>query len=537
MTEDFDQKPGEGLPWEEYVALARRRVWHFAIPFFLTWLAVWAVSWFLPAVYRSGTLILVEQPSVPQQYVVSNIAGDLQDRLNSITQQILSRTRLVRIMEDMNLYQRERTRMGPDQLVDRMRKDIEIELVRTPDRLDQLSAFNIYYSSPDPVLAQKVTDRLTWLFISENLEARQEQSENTTKFLEAQLEEARQKLASQEQRVREYKDRHPGELPAQMSGNVEILSGLQNQMMAEMGALDRAKQQNTYLESLLTQYRSARAAAAKQGKAPAGGLGAVDADLQRLRAQLADLSAHYTDRHPDVRKVKEEIAKTEAIRQQLLADQNSGDPAKAAKDDASVAMVTDPHDVSGIPELESQLKANKLEIANRQHSIQDLQTQIRDYRTRLEQGPKREQEFADITRDHEQSRQYYDSLLAKKNQSEMATNLEKTQQGEHFRVLDPPSVPTKPFSPNRLKLALMGLAVGIVVGGVVAGGTELTDGRIYNEKEIGKIVSVEILAEIPSLPTADEEVLAARGLRLEFVGVFLIVSFVVVGFAITFFKG
>src|SRR4030095_3291067 len=271
-------------------------------------------------------------------------------------------------------------------------------------------------------------------------------------------------------KVREYKDRHPGELPAQMSGNVEILGGLQNQMMAEMGALDRAKQQNTYLESLLTQYRSARAAATKQSKAPAGGLASVDADLQRLRAQLADLSAHYTDRHPDVRKVKEEIAKTEAIRQQMLAD---------PKDDAAASMVGDPHDISGLPELERQLKANKREIATRQHAVQELQGQIVEYRSRLEQGPRREQEFADITRDYEQSRQYYDSLLAKKNQSEMATNLEKTQQGEHFRVLDPPSVPTKPFSPNRLKLALIGLAAGIVIGGCVAGGAELTDGRIY----------------------------------------------------------
>lgn len=528
MPEDFEEKQPEGLPWEEYLALARRRAWHFAFPFFLMWLAVWAVGWFLPAVYRSGTLILVEQPTVPQQYVMPNVAGDLQDRLSSITQQILSRTRLVRIMEDMNLYSRERNRLGPDQLVERMRKDIEIELVRTPDRPDQLSAFNIYYSSPDPVLAQKVTDRLTWLFINENLEARQEQSENTTKFLEAQLEEARQKLASQEQRVREYKDRHPGELPAQMTGNVQILSGLQSQMMAEMGALDRAKQQNTYLESLLTQYRSARATSETQGKAPIGGLSTVDADLQRLRAQLADLSAHYTDRHPDVRKVKEEIAKTEAIRQQMLAD---------PKDDAAASMVGDPHDISGIPELESQLKANKLEIANRQHAVQELQGQIVEYRSRLEQGPRREQEFADITRDYEQSRQYYDSLLAKKNQSEMATNLEKTQQGEHFRVLDPPSVPTKPFSPNRLKLALIGLAAGIVIGGCVAGGAELTDGRIYHEKDLAKIVSAEILVEIPALPTAEEQASAARGLQFELVGVFIIVICLAAGFAITFLKG
>jgi len=536
MLEDFEDKPSDGIPWEDYLARARRRVWHFAIPLFLTWLAVWTVSWFLPAVYRSATLILVEQPTVSQQYVVPNVAGDLQDRLNSITQQILSRTRLLKIMEDMNLYQRERSRMSPDQLVDRMRKDIEIELVRSPDRRDELSSFNIYYSSSDPVLAQKVTDRLTWLFITENLEVRQEQSEDTTKFLQVQLEEAGKKLADQEKRVREYKDRYPGELPAQMSGNLQILSGLQSQLMAEMGALDRAKQQNTYLESLLTQYRSARAAAAKQGRAPAGGLQAVDAELQRLRAQLADLSAHYTDRHPDVRKVKQEIAKTEAVRQQLLQDQ-SPVTNQVPDETASAALANDPHDVSGIPELESQLKANKLEISNRQHSIQDVEGQIRDYRMRLEQGPRREQELAEITRDYEQSRQYYDSLLAKKNQSEMATNLEKRQQGEHFRVLDPPSAPTKPFSPNRLKLSLMGLAFGVLVGGIVAGGFELTDARIYSEKEIAKLVSAEILAEIPDLPTSTEKAASARSLRVEYVGAFVMVCCILSGFALSYFRG
>ena len=119
----------------------------------------------------------------------------------------------------------------------------------------------------------------------------------------------------------------------------------------------------------------------------------------------------------------------------------------------------------------------------------------------------------------------------------MATNLEKTQQGEHFRVLDPPSIPTKPFSPNRLKLALIGLAAGIVIGGCVAGGAELTDGRIYHEKDLAKIVSAEILVEIPALPTAEERAGAARGLRLEFVGVFVIVICLAAGFAITFLKG
>lgn len=538
MPEEFEEQSKSGFAWEEYVSVARRRAWHFVLPFFFTWLAVWVVSWFLPAVYRSGTLILVEQPTVSQQYVVPNVAGDLQDRLDSITQQILSRTRLVRIMEDMNLYAKERGRLGSDQLVERMRKDIEIELVRTPDRRDELTAFNIYYSSPDPALAQKVTDRLTWLLINENLQVRQQQSESTTKFLEAQLTEASSKLSDQEQRLREYKDRYPGELPAQTSSNVQILSGLQSQLSSEMDALDRAKQQNAYLESLLAQYRSARSATSK-GKTPAGGLSAIDAESQRLQAQLAELSAHYTDKHPDVRKVKEDIARNEASRKQLLADQAPGrsQSSKDAEDVTAPSTSADLRDIPGAPELDSQLKANRLEISNRQHSIQDVEAQIRNYRGRLEQAPKREQELAEITRDYEQSRQYYDSLLAKKNQSEMATDLEKQQQGEHFRVLDPPSVPTRPFSPNRLKLALIGLAAGIAVGFVVAAGSELTDDRIYSEKEIAKLVPVEILAEIPGLMTTEDEVVTRNGVRLGFASATFMVICVVAGLAISFFRG
>ena len=146
--------------WEHYARAARRRVWYFVIPLFLGWLAVWGASWILKPVYRSGTLILVEQPAVPQQYVVPNITSNLQDRLQSITQQILSRTRLLHIIQARNLYAEERRRLTADDLVERMRKDIEIKLDRSSDR-DQLSSFNVYYSSGDPHIAQEVTSELT----------------------------------------------------------------------------------------------------------------------------------------------------------------------------------------------------------------------------------------------------------------------------------------------------------------------------------------------------------------------------------------
>src|SRR5581483_3026032 len=317
MPDDFEDKSRDKPDLREYWRLARRRCWYFFLPLFGAWLVMFSAGWLLPSVYRSGTLILVEQPTVPQQYVVSNITGDLQNRLDSISQQILSRTRLLHIIEMLNLYKKDRGRLTPDDLVERMRKDIDIELVRSPGK-DELTAFNISFSASDPHTAQAVTSELTTLFISENLEVRQRQSANTTQFLGSQLEEARRRLAEQEKRVREYKDKYLGELPTQLESNIQILSGFQNQLTAEQDALGRAKQQNTYLESLLAQYRSVETSVRSADAAPMG-LPAIDQELERLHAQMADLSSHYTEKHPDIRKLKEQIAKTERMKQQIAA--------------------------------------------------------------------------------------------------------------------------------------------------------------------------------------------------------------------------
>jgi uncharacterized protein involved in exopolysaccharide biosynthesis len=209
----------------------------------------------------------------------------------------MSRTRLLQIIDHLNLYSQDRKHKSPDDLVEVMRKDVEIELSRGDDR--KLSAFNIYYSNRDPRLAQQATSELANLFITENIEQRQGRSQNTTRFLEDQLDQAREKLAEQESRVREFKDRHIGELPSQTQSNLQILSGLQTQLQAQEDALNRARQQNTYLESLLSQYRALNQGS-KTGETGPAGLSTIDKELDRLRAQLADLSARYTDKHPDV---------------------------------------------------------------------------------------------------------------------------------------------------------------------------------------------------------------------------------------------
>ncbi len=529
--EEQQEETGAPIDFTEIKGMVRRRRWQFLMPFFCGWLLVWGASWLIPSTYRSGTLILVEQPSVPEKYVVSNVDSDIQHQLDSITQQIMSRTRLLRIIDSLGLYAQERKHKSPDDLVERMRKDIEIELSHGDDR--KLSAFNIYYASRDPKMAQTATSELANLFITENIEQRQKRSENTTSFLQDQLDQARAKLAEQESKMRVFKDQHLGELPTQTQSNLQILAGLQSQVQANQDALNRAKQQNAYLESLINQYR-AMGSASKPGEGGPVGLAAIDKELDQLKAQLADLTSHYTDKHPDVRKTKEQIARAESRRERMIADMNS----RASSSSPETAATT-PLDPKSAPllELESQLKANRLEIANREAEIKDEQAKINQYQGRLNMAPVMEQQFADVTRDYDQSKADYESLLAKKNQSEMSTDLEKTQQGERFRMLDPPNLPARPYKPNRLLLCGAGLAVGFVFGGVFAFSQEKLSGKIYSEREIKKLVPFEVIAEIPPIESLEEQSSNRRSAWIAGVAAVAIVGFILLGSAVTYLYG
>jgi len=511
--------------------MVRRRRWQFLVPFFCGWLLVWGASWVIPSTYRSGTLILVEQPSVPAKYVESNIDSDIQHQLDSITQQILSRTRLVRIIDSLGLYAEERKHKGPDELVEKMRKDIEIELTHSDDR--KLSSFNIYYASRDPKMAQQATSELANLFITENLEERQKRSENTTNFLEDQLDQARAKLAAQEAKLRVFKDQHLGELPTQTQSNLQILTGLQSQLQANQDSLNRAKQQNTYLESLINQYR-AMGTGSRPGEAAPLGLTDIDKQLDQLKAQLADLTSHYTDKHPDVRKTKEQISRMEAARARIVADMNSR-PSSSSSDPAPVASL-EPK-TAPMLDMESQLKANRQEIANREAEIKDEQGKINQYQARLNMAPVMEQQYADITRDYDQSKTDYEALLAKKNQSEMSTDLEKTQQGERFRMLDPPNLPVRPYKPNRLMLCGAGLAVGLFLGGGFAIGQEKLSGRLYSEGEIKRVIPFDVIAEIPPIESVDEEFSHRRGAWVAGAAAVVVVGFILLGSAVTYLFG
>jgi polysaccharide chain length determinant protein (PEP-CTERM system associated) len=516
------------LDLERYFDVVRRRHIYFLVPLFLGWLVVWGASWLLPTKYKSSTLILVEQPTMPEKYVAPNVNENLQDRLQSITQQILSRTRLLTIIDKLHLYSGDAAGKSADDEVELMRKDISVELVRD-SRNNEISAFKISYSARDPHIAQQVTSELTALFINENLRVRQAQSEGTTKFIEKQLEEARLTLSAQEEKVREFEATHDRALPTQQASNLQILSGLQGQLQNEQDSLNAARQQRVYIQTLIEQYRNLHPSHAVDGSP--SDLASIDAELSKLRSQLADLSARYTDSYPDVRKLKAQIARTEKTRQDLLA---------ALKSDSPSSSQSDKLDATAQPallQLQSQLKANQLEITNRERAINSLEARIGDYQGRLNEAPSTEQQLAALTRGYDQSKANFDDLLKKKNESAMATSMEQMQQGERFTMLDPPSLPEKPDFPNRLKFCALGLVAGLGLGIIAVIVFEFLDDRLHSEKDIKALLPIAVIAEVPEIQGQRDEEIQKRKLVLGWATAIFVFAAILAGSTFSYLRG
>ncbi len=499
MADTTEEQTSEMPDFQRYLDIARRRYLQFLLPLLAGWLMVWGLSWVIHPKYKSSTLILVEEPTMLKNFVDPNAGDDLQDRLQSITQQILSRTRLMMVMDNLHLYQekegttaqQQSSSATPDERVERMRKDITVELVRDT-RNNQITAFRISYIARDPHVAQLVTQQLTDLFINGNLRVRQQESEGTTSFFQKQLDDARATLAEANAKVQAFESSHIGALPTQQAGNLEILSSLQSQLQNEQDALNTARQQRVYLQSVLQQSKEARLSSSG-ASFNSTELTAIDTNLAKLRADLADLSSRYTDRYPDVEKLREQIAKTEKMRSDLIASLK-------AKNEGSDAA-TDGSPNSPLTQFQSNLHANQLEISNREAAIASLKSRIDEYQGRLNEAPVTEQELATLTQAYDQAKTNYDDLLKKTNASTMATDVEQIQQGERFTMLDPPSLPVKPDSPNRLKFCGIGLVVGLLLGVLSAAGFEFLDHRLHSDKDIKAMLPAVVFSDIPDVLT------------------------------------
>lgn len=533
MEELDDQKSTRGV--DEYWAMVVRRKWWILGPLFIGWLLVFASAWIIPAKYTSESVILVEQQKVPEHYVTPNVQVDLGERLQAITQKVLSRARLISLINRFHLYQSFLTPTPDDQLK-KMRSDIKFELVETAGSAGkpELTAFKLQYTSANAATAQQVNSQLVSYFIDENVQASQQQSESTTQFLDAQLKNAQTNLQEQEAKLREYEKRHMGELPQEAQANIQVLSGTQQQLAAAIDARNRALQQQAYLTSLAAQYD-----AAGVNNLSSSSPQSVDTQIENAKSALADLQAKYTPDHPDVKKMKDTIANLQALKDKQSGDSGDAAPAAADKtadaskpagtktadtktaDASAAASTTDAADakpgttaaqlaaMAPVMQIQSQLKANKMELQNRENDIRNLEAKAAAYQARLNATPGTQGEMVDLSRDYEQTKKSYDDLLEKRNSSTLATNLQRQQQGEQFRIIDPPSLPEKASFPDRFKFSLAGLGVGLLLAVLFGGGSEYLDDRIRSEQDLAEASTLPVLIEIPPLPT-EKEIAAAR---------------------------
>jgi polysaccharide biosynthesis transport protein len=475
-------------------AICRRRRGMFWV-FVMTWALACAFAWLLPARYRSDATILIEKPRVPKQYVVPNIESDPQEQLEELTQQILSSTRLQRIIDDFHLYSGGIAGLAAAGPVEKMRKDIQIDQVLAGSNTSagskngQLAGFTISYSGYDSQLVQNVTARLVSLFIEENLRTRETQSESTTAFLDRQLQEAKADLEEQTTRIKKFKAMFVGQLPEELSSNLQVMSGLQVRLQQASESLNRSEQQRLYLSSMLSAYRaSPYLATTGAGGTPVD----IDSQLTLLNAQLVELESRYTDKHPAVQQIRDQIAKAEKLKAEVQADKGS--------DDGGLPVSR------GVAEIKSQLRGTELDIQNRKKEMASIASEMQAYERRLQETPLREQQLAELTQQYNQSRLNYEDLLGKKNGSALATDMERAQQGEQFTLLDPPARPNSPYFPNRLVTTLVGLVAGLMAALAFAFTRESLDDHIHADVEVSKLAKVAILVVIPPLITEREAI-------------------------------
>jgi len=396
------------------------------------------------------------------------------------------------------------------------------------------------YSAGSPEIAQEINSELTTLFIDENLKAQAQLSEDTTAFLQNELSDARANMAEQEAKVAAFQAKHLGELPSQLESNVQILAGLQAQLQNSQRTIDGARQQKLYLESLQQQYQSVQASIGNGNSDLAGSsTQSFENDLIDMKLHLRDLQSKYTDEYPDIMVLKGKIARAEELKKKgesEMAAHQVRTKATNAVDAGSIEQVQHGSPTS-MMQVQSQLEANQLEILNDQRSEKDLESKISEYQERLNLTPKTEQELTNISRGYEESKSNYNSLLQKQMQSQLATSLEHRQQGEQFRIVDPPSLPSKPSAPNHLWFSLTGLIAGALLGLGLASALELIDVRVRQEKDLEGIVPVSVLVGIPRLNTPRENSIHTQRSWMEFGAAMALVVLMVLGNLYTLYKG
>jgi len=466
------------LTMQDYITILKRRWWIIAIPAIIFPIVGFGITYMVQPQYVSQTLVLVEQQKVPESYVKSVVTEDLSERLATMKEQILSRSRLRPIIERFNLFSS--GGMSMDDRIAMTQKNIGITPIQSEiARTNGLPGFFISFKANDARTAQLVCGEIQSLFVSENLSDRAASAAGTTDFLKGQLADAKAKLDEQDARLAKFEQTYMGKLPGAEQSNINMLTTLNTQLDAATQALNRMEQNKTYAESLMSIQQQ------NQPQGEHGGPGGLQAELQSLQAQEADLTSRYTDDYPDVVTVRRKIAE---LRQKIAS---APPPAPVTSSTAPKAT-----DSVSAQQFRLQLRAMDQEIAQKKRDQAAIQGQLHIYQERVASSPAIEEEYKAITRDNQQAQQFYADLLNKIQTAKMATDLERRQQGEQFRVMDEPNLPESPSFPKRGVFVGGGLAGGLGLGLLIVALLDYLDTAVRSERDIWAFTKLPTLGVI-----------------------------------------
>jgi polysaccharide chain length determinant protein (PEP-CTERM system associated) len=487
--------PGKHYTPDDVLAILRRRFWLVIVPCAVAAAVTALLARRLPDRYRSEAVVLVVPQQVPEMYVRSGTPR-IEDRVQVIAQELLSRARLERIIDDFGLYRHSSDTPVPTSAVDRMRDDISISAVRG-------NTFRVAYVGPDANVVQQVTTAIASLFIEENLRGRSVLVEGTSEFLQQQLDEARRRLVAQEKKLEEYRMRNSGHLPSQLTANLQALQGAQAQLQTATEAVSHDRDQLLILQGQLADLQ----AAVDEPPVPAetSTTGGTTAErLATARNQLAALSTRYKPTYPEIPRTQRLIRDLEA---QLEAENASAAAAGAV--DSSIRAVSagalrEQTRSKRIKELQVQLDQLHARIAENEESEKRLRAQAAEYQQRIDQVPARESEMTELTRDYGTLQTVYTNLLSKKEESNIAANLERRQEGEQFRLLDPAIPAQRPFAPNRIAITAYGAAAGLAIGVGLIVLLEFWDTSFKTDAEVASLLALPVLSVVPLMLSAAE---------------------------------
>lgn len=539
-----------------YFGILKARRKYFIIPALAVLLVASAIAWSLPSIYESTSTILIEEQQIPPDFVRSTVTGFADQRIQSLTQQILSRTKLWEIVQQFNLYQEMRDKFTREEIIETMRRNIRFETIsaevgdRPRTRTSRTAttgvtiAFSISYRGRNPEVVQRVTGILGSQYLEENLRIREAQAKTTTQFLEAELKELQERIRTLGEQITTFKNEHEGVLPELYQFNLSQAERLENEIKQLDSSTRAAEDRKILLEGQLATVKPETPIIGLTGERvvdPESRLRALEvvlaelqskfsedhpdirktrremAELQKLvgqkggsaslkrkkldqlRADLAQIQGKYSDQHPDIRKLKNEIAKLEQ-------EPEGGRSAK-------LAPVTDAENPAYIS-LTTQIQAAVNDMAALRRQRVSLQEKLKEYRQRLEEAPKVEQEYLALQRDYQNAHTKHQEVMNKILEARISEGMEEHQKGEKFTLIDPASHPEKPVSPNRLFIFLVGLVMSLGSGLGVVALVEHLDHSVKSGDELAWLTGLPVLGKIDLILTAEDVVGARRKRRL-----------------------